>query len=160
MKPHYLILSIAVLALGGCGQGEAPKAEAPPAPQSVLEQIQAQAPEQQLVTAYQHLAAYQQAHPEVQPVCRAVRATEFRGVIPDNVAPDSIYAAHKGAAVYSINCGELRTMTRMDPAEHWLVVYAPGASEVSVVNCAGPGGTDVCPRQVPVVATPAPAGTP
>jgi hypothetical protein len=119
-----------------------------------METIQGQAPETQLVTAYQALAAYQQGHPDSQPVCRAVRATESRGVIPDNVSPDSVYAAYKGAAVYSVNCGELRTMTRLDPHEHWLVVYAPGASEVSIVNCASASGDDLCPRQVPVVAAP------
>lgn len=157
MKLHHFAVC-ALLALAACGQAAAPKQEeAPPAPQSLMEQIQAQGPEQQLVTAYQHLAAYQQAHPESQPVCRAVRATESRGVIPDNVSPDSIYATYKGAAVYSINCGELRTMTRMDPREHWLVVYAPGATEVSIVNCASTNGADLCPREVPTVA--AAAGT-
>ena len=152
MKSHFLAVC-AVLALAACG-GEASKEEAPAAPQSLMEQIQAQAPEQQLVTAYQHLAAYQQAHPDSQPVCRAVRATESRGVIPDDVSPDSFYAAYKGAAVYSINCGELRTMTRMDPREHWLVVYAPGAAEASIVNCASAGGDDLCPRQVPRATAP------
>ncbi len=151
MKPHHFAVC-AALALAACGQAEAPKEEAPPAPQSRMEMIQAQGPEQQLVTAYQDLAAYQQAHPESQPVCRAVRATESRGVIPDNVSPDSVYAAYKGAAVYSINCGELRTMTRMDPREHWLVVYAPGAADVSIVNCASAAGVDLCPRQVPTAA--------
>jgi hypothetical protein len=153
MKPHYLAVC-AALALAACGQ--APKEESPPAPQSLMETIQAQAPEMQLVSAYQALAAYQQAHPDSQPACTAVRATESRGVIPDNVSPDSIYNAYKGAAVYSINCGELRTMTLMDPREHWLVVYAPGATEVSIVNCASAGGDDLCTRQVPTVdATPA-----
>jgi hypothetical protein len=142
MKPH-LIAVCAALALAACG-GEAPKEEAPAAPPS-----------------YQALAAYQQAHPDSQPVCRAVRATESRGVIPDDVSPDSLYAAYKGAAVYSINCGELRTMTRMDPREHWLVVYAPGAADVSIVNCASAGGDDLCPRVVPrAEATPAAPAAP
>jgi hypothetical protein len=147
MKSH-LFAVCAVLALAACG-AEAPKEEAPAAPPSLTDTILAQAPEQQLVTAYQALAAYQQAHPDSQPVCRAVRATESRGVIPDDVSADSLYAAYKGAVVYSINCGELRTMTRMDPREHWLVVYAPGATEVSIVNCASAGGDDLCPRVVP-----------
>jgi hypothetical protein len=158
MKPHPFALC-AALTLAACGQAQAPKEEARPAPQSLMEEIQAQGPEQQLVTAYQHLAAYQQAHPDSTPVCSAVRATESRGVIPENVSPDSIYAAYTGAAVYSVQCGELRTMTRMDPREHWLVVYAPGATEVSIVNCASAGGADLCPRQVPTVAAP-PGGTP
>jgi hypothetical protein len=156
MKPH-LFAVCAALALAACG-AEAPKEEAPAAPPSLMNTILAQGPEQQLVTAYQALAAYQQAHPDSQPVCRAVRGTESRGVIPDDVSPDSLYAAYKGAVVYSINCGELRTATRMDPREHWLVVYAPGAAEVSIVNCASAGGDDLCPRVVPRAA--APAATP
>ncbi len=155
MKLHHLA-ACAALALAACGQAQTPTEETPAGPQSLLDRIQSESPEQQLVSAYQHLAAYQQAHPDSQPVCQAVRATESRGVIPDNVAPDSIYAAYKGAAVYSINCGELRSMTRMDPREHWLVVYAPGASEVSVVNCANASGTDRCTRQVPTIAEAAP----
>jgi hypothetical protein len=151
MKPHHFAVC-AALALAACGQAAPKQEEAPAAPQSAMEQILAQAPEQQLVTAYQHLAAYQQAHPEATPHCSAVRATESRGIIPDNVAADSIYAAYKGAAVYSVQCGELRTMTRMDPREHWLVAYAPGASEPAVVNCANASGVDQCPRQVPTMA--------
>jgi hypothetical protein len=153
MKPH-LFAVCAALALAACG-AEAPKEEAPAAPQSLMNTILAQAPEQQLVTAYQALATYQQAHPDSQPVCRAVRGTESRGVIPDDVSPDSVYAAYKGAVVYSINCGELRTMTRMDPREHWLVVYAPEAAEASIVNCASAGGDDLCTRQVPRAVAPA-----
>ena len=153
MKTRHIAACAAALALVACGQAQTPE-QTPAAPQSLFDQVRAQPPEQQLVTAYQHLAAYQQANPDSQPVCRAVRATESRGVIPDNVAPDSIYAAHAGAAVYSVNCGELRTMTRLDPSEHWLVVYAPDASEVRVVNCADAAGNDICPRQVPTVAPP------
>jgi len=155
MKLHYFA-ACAALALAACGQAEAPKEDAPAAPTSLMQTIQAQSPTDQLITAYQHLVAYQQAHPESQPVCTAVRATESRGVIPDNVSPDSIYAAYKGAAVYSVNCGELRSLARMDPREHWLVIYAPDADEASIVNCASASGTDLCPRQVPTVeATPA-----
>jgi hypothetical protein len=160
MKLHYLA-ACAVVALAACGQAAAPKEEAPAAAPSLTDTILSQAPEQQLVTAYQALATYQQAHPESQPVCRAVRATESRGVIPEDVSPDSLYAAYKGAVVYSINCGELRTMTRMDPREHWLVVYAPAATEVSIVNCASAGGDDLCPRVVPrAEATPAAPAAP
>ena len=160
MKLHYLA-ACAALALAACGQAAAPKEEAPAAPPSLMDSILAQAPEMQLVTAYQALATYQQAHPESQPVCRAVRATESRGVIPEDVSPDSLYAAYKGGVVYSINCGELRTATRMDPREHWLVVYAPAATEVSIVNCASAGGDDLCPRVVPrAAATPAAPAAP
>jgi hypothetical protein len=162
MKPTHFALC-AALALAACGQpAEAPAPEAPAAPQSLMEQVQAQAPEQQMVTAYTALIAYQQAHPEVQPPCSAVRGTESRGVIPPNVAPDSIYAAHVGSQVYSIQCGALVSATRLDPNEHWLVVYAPGATEIAVVNCANPRG-DSCPRRVPTVEiapTPTPAATP
>lgn len=156
MKLHHLAFG-AALALGACGQPAAPKQEEPPpAPQSAMDRVLAQSPEMQLVTAYQALAAYQQTHAESAPRCTAVRATESRGIIPDNVAPDSIYAAYRGGAVYSINCGELRSMTRMDPREHWLVIYTPGAADVTVVNCATPNGAeDRCTQQVPVAAAPA-----
>jgi len=153
MKPHYFVVC-AALALAACGQAEAPKEEAPAAPASLMETIQAQSPEMQLVSAYQALAVYQQAHPESQPTCTSPRDTVSRGVIPENVSPDSIYAPHKGAAVYSVQCGELRSRAPMDPREHWLVIYAPGATEVSIVNCAGTRGDDLCPRDVPTVAAP------
>ena len=159
MKSVRLVLCAGALMLAACGQpAEAPAPETPAAPQSLMEQVQAQAPEQQLITAYQALIAHQQAHPEVQPPCTAVRATETRGVIPPNVDPDSIYAPHAGSQVYSIQCGALVSATRYEPSEHWLVVYAPGAAEVAVVNCATPRG-DGCPRRVPIVEvapTPAP----
>jgi hypothetical protein len=150
MKPHLFIVC-AALALAACGQAEAPKEEAPPAAQSLLEQIQAQSREQQLVTSFQHLVAYQQAHPDSTPPCRTVRGTESRGVIPDNVSPDSVYAAYKGSAVFSVQCGDNTSLAPLEPREHWLVVYAPGAAEVSIVNCAGTAGRDLCTRNVPTV---------
>lgn len=171
MKLHYFAVC-AALALAACGQAEAPKEEAPPAPASLMEQIQAQSGEEQLVTAYSAFVAYQSMHPDSQPACTrpadreggqpyGLRGTESRGVIADNVAPDSIYAAFKGSAVYSIQCGERASRAALDPREHWLVIYAPGATEVSIVNCASAGGADLCPRNVPVVETPAaPAATP
>jgi hypothetical protein len=149
MKPGFLIAACAALALAGCGQGAAPKEEAPPAPQSLMDQVLAMPPETQPVFAYQQLAAYQQAHPESQPPCTAVRGSEARGIIPDNVAPDSIYAAHAGALVYSVQCGALISATRLDPNEHWLVVFAPGAAEAVIVHCAGPQASDRCPRVIP-----------
>lgn len=153
MRP-VLLAACAALALAACGQPQAPAPEAPPPPQSLLEQVQAMTPEEQPVFAYQQLAAYQQAHPESQPACTAVRVTESKGVIPVNVAPDSIYAAHAGALVFSIQCGELRSMTAYDPREHWLVAFAPGAAEPTIVNCANAQGGDQCARQVPVVTAP------
>lgn len=146
-----LLAACAALALSACGQSAAPAPEAPPPPQTLLEQVQAQAPEMQLVSAVQQLNAYQQSHPESQPVCQNVRGTESREIIPANVAPDSIYAAHAGSLVISVQCGELRSMTAYDPREHWLVVFAPGATEAAIVNCANAQGVDQCPRRVPVV---------
>ncbi len=159
MKTIQLALGAAAFALAACSPPAETKApEAPAAPQTLMEQVQAQGAADQLVTAYTALLAYQQAHPEVQPPCTAVRGTESRGVIPPNVAPDSIYAAHIGSQVYSIQCGALGSATRPDPAEHWLVVYAPGATEVALVNCANPRG-DSCARSVPL-AEEAPIPTP
>ena len=154
----------AAIALAACGQpAEAPAPEAPAAPQSLMDQAQAQAPEMQPVFAYQQLIAYQQTHPEAAPPCTSPRATESRGVIPATVNADSIYAAHAGALVFSVQCGELRSGTRFDPREHWLVVFAPGAMEPGVVNCADPGAPniDLCPRTVPVtIPTPTPTPAP
>jgi hypothetical protein len=155
-----LIIACAALALAACGQSTAPTEEAPAAPQSLMEQVQAMSAEMQPVTAYQHLVAYQQAHPEVQPPCTAPRDTASRGVIPDTVAPDSIYAQHIGSLVMSVQCGVLISRAAYDPREHWLVIYAPGATEAAIVNCAGPNGADVCPREVPRAAAPAAPATP
>ena len=163
MKSIHFAIWAATLALAACGQQQGAQApETPAAPQSLMEQIQNQPAEQQPVLAYQALVAYQQAHPEVQPPCTSPRATESRGVIPPNVAPDSVYAAYVGAQVYSIQCGARISGSPMDPREHWLVVYSPGATEVTVVNCANPRG-DSCGRTVPLVEigpTPTPAPTP
>jgi hypothetical protein len=157
-----ILVACAAFALAACGQSttEAPATEEPAAPQALLDQVEAMSPEEQPVFAYQQLAAYQQAHPEATPPCTAVRATESRGVIPDDVDPESVYAAHKGALVFSVQCGALISATRMDPNEHWLVVFTPGAAEPTVVHCAGgPGGSSRCPRVIPTVEA-APAATP
>jgi hypothetical protein len=157
MKSKLILACAALaLALAACGQSTAPT-EAPAAPQTLMEQVQAMSGEDQLVAGYSALIAYQQAHPEVQPPCTSPRGTESRGVIPDTVAEDSIYAAHKGALVLSVQCGVLISRAAFDPREHWLVIYAPGATEVAVVNCADASGRDVCPIVVPVAAAPAPA---
>lgn len=154
MKTLHFVICAAALALAACGQSTEAPAE-PPAPASLFGQIQAMPAETQMVTAYQHLLAYQQAHPDVQPACQHVRATESRGIIPANVAPDSIYAAHVGSAVFSVQCGELRTLAPMDPREHWLVIYAPDATEAAVVSCLGADRRDQCPREVPTAEAPA-----
>ncbi len=150
----YLAAS-AVLLLVACGQPAAPTTEAPPAPQGLYEQIQAASPENQPVLAYQQFIAYQQAHPEVTPPCTAVRGTE-RINVPDDVAADSIYAAHRGHAVFTIQCGALISATRMDFNEKWLVSFAPGATEPTVEHCLGDRETDRCPRQVPTAVTTTP----
>jgi hypothetical protein len=150
----FLFAACAALALAACGQSETASDTAPAAPQSLMQQIQAQAADQQLVTAAIALQTYQRAHPEVTPPCTAIRATESRGVIPENMDPNTIYAAHKGALVISVQCGVLISRERMDPHEHWLVVYAPGATEPAFVNCAGEGDSDQCPR---IIRTPAAA---
>lgn len=146
----YLAAS-AVFLLAACGQGAAPTEEAPAAPQGLYEQVSAMSPEEQPVFAYQQLAAYQTAHPDVvNPPCTAVRGTE-RVNVPGNVDPESVYAAHAGSAVFTVQCGALISATRMDFNEKWLIAFAPGASEPAVVHCLGPNGTDRCPRQVPTV---------
>jgi len=140
-----LFAACAALALAACGQStETASDTAPAAPQSLMEQVQSQAADQQLVTAVMALQTYQRAHPEVTPPCQHVRGTESRGVIPDNMDPNSVYGAHKGALALSVQCGDLISRERMDPHEHWLVVYAPGATEVAIVNCAGPNNSDQC----------------
>lgn len=136
----------AALALAACGQPTAPADETPAAPQGLMEQAQAMSAADQIVFGYTQLIAYQQAHPEAQPPCTSPRATESRGVIPATVADDSVYAAHKGSLVISVQCGQLISRSAFDPREHWLVVFAPGASEVVVVNCMGANNRDACPR--------------
>ena len=147
----YLAATAALL-LAACGQSTAPTTEeAPAAPQGLFEQIQAESPENQPVIAYQQFIAFQQAHPDiVNPPCTAVRGTE-RINVPGNVDPASIYAAHQGHSVFTIQCGALVSATRMDFNEKWLVAFAPGATEPTVEHCAGPNSTDRCPRQVPTV---------
>ena len=153
----YLAASAALL-LAACGQSTAPATEeAPAAPQGLYEEIRAKSAEDQPVFAYQQFIAYQQAHPEVTPPCTAVRSTE-RIRVPDNVAPDSIYAAHRGSAVFTIQCGALISATRMDFNEKWLIAFAPGAAAPTIEHCLGERQTDRCPRQVPVVEA-APATT-
>lgn len=161
-----ILAAVASFALAACGQpaSEAPTEEAAPAaPESLMEQIQAMAPDQQPVFAWQQLTAYQGAHPEAQPPCTSIRAAEARGIVPPNIDPASIYAGHAGSLVFAIQCGPQLTQVRSDPAEHWLVIFAPGATEAAVLNCAD-GTRDRCAgRTFPTVdamPTPAPAATP
>jgi hypothetical protein len=160
MKSHLIAAAAAALALAACGQSAPTETaeEAPPAPQGLMEQAQAMGAADVPVFGYQQLIAYQQAHPEVQPPCTAPRGTESRGVVPADVNPDSVYGPHAGSLVISVQCGVLISRAAFDPREHWLVVLAPGATEATVINCAGPTGADVCPAPIPrVVAPVAPA---
>ena len=143
----------AALAVAACGQPtEAPAPASPPAPPSLMEQALAATPEMQPVFGYQQLVAYLAAHPELATACAGPRGAESRGVVPDNVASDSVYAPHKGALVLSVQCGERLTTVRDDPRQHWLVVLPPGAAEPTIVNCANAAGRDQCPRSIPVAA--------
>jgi hypothetical protein len=147
------ILAIAAaLALAACGQSatQAPAGEAAPTQQEgLMGQALAMAPEQQPVFAWQTLSAYQAAHPETQPPCASVRSAESRGLIPDDVAPDSIYGPYAGALVFAVQCGSQLTTVQSNPLEHWLVILAPGATEAVVVNCADAAGDDRCSRDIP-----------
>ncbi|MBL8537115.1 MAG: hypothetical protein JNM59_06895 [Hyphomonadaceae bacterium] len=147
------------LMLAACGQpAEAPQTQPPP-PQSLMDQVTAMAAEQQPVFAWQQLTAWQQAHPEAQPPCASIRRVDTVGVIPEDVAADSIYAAYKGALVFTVQCGPQLTTVRDNPAEHWLVAFAPGATEAAVANCAAANGArTMCfrtpPRAAPATTTP------
>jgi len=148
----------ALLALAACNQqAAAPEEEAAPAaPPSLMEQVQGQSADMQPVFAWQQLTAYQQAHPDAQPPCASIRRAESRGIVPADAAPDSIYAAHAGALVFSIQCGPQLTTVRDEPREHWLVVFAPGATDPVVVNCADAQGRDQCPAAIPRAAAATP----
>lgn len=159
-----IVLACAALfALAACGQpAEAPADEAAPAASaSLMEQVQAMPADQQPVFAWQQLTAYQGAHPEAQPPCTSIRAAEARGIVPPNIDPASIYAGHAGSLVFAIQCGPQLTQVRSDPAEHWLVIFAPGATEAAVLNCAD-GTRDRCSgRVLPTAdAMPSPAPAP
>jgi hypothetical protein len=136
----------AALALAACGQAQAPAPEAPAAAQSLMEQVEGMSPEQQPVFAWQQLTAFQQAHPEAQPPCASIRRVDAVGHIPDDVASESIYAAYKGSLVFTVQCGPQLTTVRDDPREHWLVAFAPGATEAAVQNCANVSGRSECTR--------------
>jgi hypothetical protein len=154
----YLAAGALVL-LAACSPPAATTEETAEAAQSLFDQVNAMGAADQPVFAYTQLVAYQQAHPDVvTPPCTSVRGTE-RINVPGNVAPDSIYAPHAQAAVFTVQCGPAISATRMDPNEKWLVVFAPGADSVTVEHCLGERNLDRCPRQVPVVEI-APTPTP
>ncbi len=155
MKLHIMLAMGAAFAAAACGQTPVPEPQAPAAPLSMMDQVLAMAPEQQPVFAWQQLTAYQTTHPEAVPLCASIRGAESRGILPADVDPASIYGPHAGALVYSIQCGAQLTGTRMDPAEHWLVVMVPGAAEPVILNCANAAGVDQCPTAIPRAAAPA-----
>ncbi|MGQ0534000.1 MAG: hypothetical protein ACT4OF_15105 [Caulobacteraceae bacterium] len=150
----YLAAGAALL-LAACNPPAATTEEAPAAPQTMYDQVNALPAEQQPVFAYQQLVTYQQAHPEATPPCASVRGAE-RIDLPENIAPDSIYAPHAGSAAFTVQCGPAISATRMDPNEKWLVVFAPGANAPTVEHCLGERDTDRCPRQVPTAAATTP----
>jgi hypothetical protein len=155
-RPH-LLLAICTLALAACGQPtQAPSEATVEAPQSLMDQVQALAAEQQGVFAWQQLTAWQQTHPEAQPPCASIRRVDTVGTIPADVAADSIYAAYAGNLVFTVQCGPQLTTVRDNAAEQWLVAFAPGAAEAAIANCANEEGRSRCPR-VPPRAAPAAA---
>lgn len=150
MKLAHIGVAVAAFSLVACGQpAETPEPDAPATPQSLLEQVQAMAPEQQPVFAWQQLTAYQQTHPEAQPPCASIRRVDTVGVIPDDVAATSIYAGHKGSLVFTVQCGPQLTTVGDDPREQWLVAFAPGSTEAAIATCANAEGRSQCPRVPP-----------
>lgn len=160
MKLAHFGVAVAALSLVACNQpAETTEEVAPEAAQSLMQQVQAMAPEQQPVFAWQQLTAWQQANPEAQPPCASIRRVDTVGVIPDDVAPESIYAGHKGSLVFTVQCGPQLTTVRDVPAEQWLVAFAPGANQSAIANCANAEGRSQCPR-IPPRATAAATTTP
>ncbi len=114
------------------------------------------AADQQGVFAWQQLTAYQQAHPESQPPCTSIRRVDTVGHIPEDVADDSIYAAYKGALAFTVQCGPQLTTVGDDPRQQWLVAFAPGATEATIVSCANEQGRSQCSRVPPRAAATTP----
>jgi hypothetical protein len=114
-----------------------------------MAQAQAKPAEDQVIFAFQTLAAYQAAHPDSTPKCDRVRAAAPMGVIPADVAAGSIYQPLAGDLVFTVQCGPQLTTVPYQPQQHWLVVLAPGAADATVISCANAHGDDVCPDRVP-----------
>jgi hypothetical protein len=157
MKPSMLLAAVALLGLGACGQSSvATSAPAPAAAAADMKsKVENMDPTMQPVFAWQQLVAYQTAHPDATPACPKVRRAESRGVIPANVAPNTIYSPLAGQLVFSVQCGPQLTTVRDNPHEHWLVSFAPGAAAAAVTNCADAHGADQCLNGVQTAATPA-----
>ena len=133
--------------LAACSQAAAPSAEAPAAaaPTGLMEQAQALPAEQQPVFAWQQLSL----RTDLQPPCTSVRSSEAKGIIPADVAPDSIYAGHAGSLAFAIQCGPQLTTVQSDPAEHWVVILQPGATDAFIATCKGDDGFDRCVGPIP-----------
>lgn len=138
---------IAALALSACGEQQAAAPAEAEAPASLQSQSRRMSAETRPVFAYQQLVAHLQAQGQA---CAGPRGAEGRGTVPENVAPDSIYAPFAGADAYVVQCGEQLTTVRDDPAQRWLVVF-PADGPAQFVNCAGDRNADRCAaRQIPV----------
>ena len=161
MKPSTLLAAAALLALAACGQSGGTTADttttAPPAaPADMKTQVENMDPTMQPVFAWQQLVAYQTTHPEATPACPKVRRAGSEGVVPANVAPNTIYTPLAGQLVFSVQCGQQLTTVRSTPQEHWLVSFAPGAASANVVNCADAHGNDQCVSPIPTASAPTP----
>lgn len=150
MKTRYVLAACAALSLAACSPpAETPTAETPEAAQSMIDQVLSLPAEQQGVFAWQQLTAWQQGHPEAQPPCASIRRVDTVGTIPADVAADSVYAAYAGNLAFTVQCGAQLTTVRDNPAEQWLVAFAPGAPEAAIINCADAEGRSQCPRVAP-----------
>lgn len=158
----YLIAAAALAALAACSPPaeDAKQDAAPAAPADALSALQAQSAENQPVYAWQQLTAWQTAN-SITPACTSIRRAEARGLVPQNIVPDSIYAPYVGSTIFAIQCGPQLTTVRDNPAEHWLVIFTAGAAQPTVLNCADPAGLDRCRGRIlpTVAAAPAPAAT-
>jgi hypothetical protein len=130
------------------------KAPEPTGPQGLFEQAAAKSAEDASVMAWQIISTKQ----DLASPCVAVRNVQDKGVVPADVATDSIYAPYVGARIFSVQCGEQLTTVRARPQDRWLVIMRPGAMEAEIANCADPASAsgDRCYGDIPTAA-PAPA---
>lgn len=152
-----LVLTAALL-IAACNQAATTASSTATAPQGIMEQTLAQSQEMQPVAALTALNRYQAAHTDSTPRCTEVRESAARGIIPNDVADGSIYKPFGGDLVFAIQCGPRLTTVPPDPKQHWLVVMAPGAADVTVISCADAHGNDQCTYRIPR-ATPAATST-
>ncbi len=148
-----LIVALAALA-AACGP-QAEEEVAVVAPTGLFEQAQAMSGEEAAVFAY---TTFMSKASTLERPCVAVRETLARGVIPADVAADSVYAPYAGSMVFAIQCGEMLTTVRADPRDHYMLVLTPGATEAVIAPCLFGEGIDGC-RAIPR-STSAPAAAP